>query len=66
MESIDQNTSAQSGEEQLPLWIFGYGSLVWRPAFEHVEVYGSYRAPFSHFPSVIDSNILLLRTFLLY
>ena len=20
-----------------PLWIFGYGSLVWRPAFEHVE-----------------------------
>ena len=20
-----------------PLWIFGYGSLVWRPAFEHTE-----------------------------
>jgi cation transport regulator ChaC len=20
-----------------PLWIFGYGSLVWRPAFAHVE-----------------------------
>ncbi|MEM6995151.1 MAG: gamma-glutamylcyclotransferase [Myxococcota bacterium] len=23
------------GAETEPLWIFGYGSLVWRPAFEH-------------------------------
>jgi cation transport protein ChaC len=22
---------------EVPLWIFGYGSLVWRPAFAHVE-----------------------------
>ena len=22
-----------------PLWIFGYGSLVWRPAFEYVQLY---------------------------
>ena len=23
--------------DELPAWIFGYGSLVWRPAFDHVE-----------------------------
>jgi cation transport regulator ChaC len=25
-----------------PLWIFGYGSLVWRPAFPHVERHAGY------------------------
>jgi cation transport protein ChaC len=25
-----------------PLWIFGYGSLVWRPAFAHVERHNGY------------------------
>lgn len=25
-----------------PLWIFGYGSLVWRPAFAHAERHGGF------------------------
>lgn len=25
-----------------PLWIFGYGSLVWRPSFPHVERHAGY------------------------
>ncbi len=32
-----QHTLQQGWDGQNDLWIFGYGSLVWRPGFEHAE-----------------------------
>ena len=34
--------STGQAARDLPLWIFGYGSLVWRPAFAHFERHASY------------------------
>lgn len=31
----------------VPVWIFGYGSLVWRPAFEHLERRAGYITGFT-------------------
>ena len=33
----EPNQAAEQGASSDDLWIFGYGSLVWRPAFEHLE-----------------------------
>jgi len=38
-----------NNEAQNDLWIFGYGSLMWRPGFDHIErrparLFGYHRA----------------------
>jgi glutathione-specific gamma-glutamylcyclotransferase len=32
-----QDASSQDGSSQNDLWVFGYGSLMWRPGFEFIE-----------------------------
>jgi cation transport protein ChaC len=44
-----QHTLAQWERQGCDLWIFGYGSLIWRPDFDHAErrdarVHGWHRA----------------------
>ena len=41
--SADSGTTPfEANSEEESLWIFGYGSLVWRPAFEHLESHPAY------------------------
>ncbi len=35
-------TPFEANSEEESLWIFGYGSLVWRPAFDHLESHPAY------------------------
>jgi cation transport protein ChaC len=35
--AVEMSAVTQSGEAQQDLWVFGYGSLMWRPGFGYVE-----------------------------
>jgi len=62
VDDVAQHETASSGGEGL--WIFGYGSLLWRPSFAHAFRSPSSSSSSSLFPT--SWSILLALVFSLY